>query len=98
VSLANNVHERQQLPLRIAWAFTIHKSQGLTLPACWVDIGKKELTLGITYVAISRVQKLSSLVMEPITYDRLTKIKENYGFIYRQTEERRSQSIAEQCL
>ena len=35
-------HERQQLPLRLAWALTIHKSQGLTLPKAWIDIGKTE--------------------------------------------------------
>lgn len=57
----NSVHERQQLPLKLAWALTIHKSQGLTLPKTWVDIGKSEKTLGITYVGLSRVKQLSSL-------------------------------------
>ena len=38
-------HERQQLPL--AWALTIHKSQGLTLPKAWIDIGKSERTAGV---------------------------------------------------
>ena len=33
-------HERQQLPLRLAWALTIHRSQGLTLSKAWIDIGK----------------------------------------------------------
>ncbi|XP_028416843.1 uncharacterized protein LOC114541053 [Dendronephthya gigantea] len=37
-------HERQQLPLRLAWALTIHKSQGLTLSKAWIDIGKSERT------------------------------------------------------
>jgi ATP-dependent DNA helicase PIF1 len=39
-------HERQQLPLRLAWALTIHKSQGLTLPKARIDIGKSERTGG----------------------------------------------------
>ena len=71
----NSFHERQQLPLKLAWALTIHKSQGLTLPKAWVNIGKSEQTLGITYVGLSRVKKLSSLVVEPMTFDRLQSIK-----------------------
>ena len=58
-------HERQQLPLRLAWALTIHKSQGLTLPKAWIDIGKSERTAGVSYVAISRVRSLASCVIEP---------------------------------
>ncbi len=46
-------HERQQLPL------TIHKSQSLTLPKAWIDIGKSERTAGVSYVAISRVKTLA---------------------------------------
>jgi ATP-dependent exoDNAse (exonuclease V) alpha subunit len=41
-------HERQQLPLRLAWALTIHKSQGLALPKAWIDIGKSERTAGVS--------------------------------------------------
>ena len=54
------IHERQQLPLKLAWALTIHKSQGLTLPKSWIDIGKSERTAGVSYVAISRVKMLTS--------------------------------------
>jgi ATP-dependent DNA helicase PIF1 len=53
-------HERKQLPLRLAWALTIHKSQGLTLPKACIDIGKSERTAGVSYVAISRVKSLAS--------------------------------------
>lgn len=63
--IGNTVHERQQLPLTLAWALTIHKSQGMTLDKAWIDIGKKESTLGVTYVGISRVRNMSSLVIEP---------------------------------
>jgi ATP-dependent exoDNAse (exonuclease V) alpha subunit len=67
VNVGNALLERQQLPLTLAWALTIHKSQGMTLEKAWVDIGKKETMLGVTYVAISRAGNLSSLVIEPMT-------------------------------
>lgn len=51
------------------------QNQGLTLPKAWVNIGKSEQTLSITYVGLSRVKKLSSLVVEPVTFDRLKSIK-----------------------
>ena len=59
-------HERQQLPLKLAWAMTIHKSQRLTLQKAWIDIGSNEKVAGITYVALSRVRNLSSCVIEPM--------------------------------
>jgi len=91
----NSIHERQQLPLKLAWALTIHKSQGLTLHKSWIDIGKSEATLGLTYVAISRVRDLSSLVLEPMTFDRLQNIKKSNNLKYRKAEELRLQKIAE---
>ncbi|XP_028413304.1 ATP-dependent DNA helicase PIF1-like [Dendronephthya gigantea] len=78
-------HERQQLPLRLAWALTIHKSQGLT--KAWIDIGKSERTAGVSYVAISRVKSLSSCVIEPMTYERLTSLKSSANLQYRLEEE-----------
>lgn len=71
----DGVHERQQLPLKLAWAMTIHKSQGLTLPKVWVDIGKSESTAGISYEAISRVKTISTSIIEPMTFERLRSLK-----------------------
>jgi DNA replication protein DnaC len=88
-------HERQQLPLRLAWALTIHKSQGLTLSKAWIDIGKSERTAGVSYVAISRVKTLSSCVIEPMTYERLTSLKSSASLQFRLEEENRLDHLAQ---
>ena len=98
VNIDNKTLERQQLPLTLAWALTIHKSQGMTLEKAWVDISKKECTLGITYVALSRARNLTSLVIEPMTYDRLSSIKKMQSLSYRLQEEKRLQVIANLTL
>ena len=56
---------RLQLPLKLAWAVTIHKSQGLTLDKVVIDVGKREFSLGLTFVACSRVRKLQDLLLCP---------------------------------
>lgn len=73
-----------QLPLRLAWAMTIHKSQGMSLDSAEVNLDRS-FTYGMGYVALSRLKSYRglylsglnsrSLELDPIIYDLDQKLR-----------------------
>jgi ATP-dependent DNA helicase PIF1 len=71
----------KQMPLVLAWALTIHKSQGATMDAIEVDAGSGIFECGQTYVALSRVKSLNGLYLTSFDAGRIKinkKVKEYY--------------------
>lgn len=68
-----------QLPLRLAWAITIHKSQGMSLDSALVDLGRS-FTYGMGYVALSRVRSLDGLYLSGINRIALQLHPDIYAF------------------
>jgi ATP-dependent DNA helicase PIF1 len=72
---------RTQIPLRLAYAFTIHKSQGSSVDCALVDIGSGNFEFGQAYVALSRVRSLEALYIydfEPRAFRAHPRVKAFY--------------------
>jgi ATP-dependent DNA helicase PIF1 len=70
-----------QVPLILAWALTIHKSQGATMDAAEIDVGSGIFECGQTYVALSRVKSLNGLYLTSFDISKIRinkKVKDFY--------------------
>lgn len=94
-----------QIPLRLAWAITIHKIQGATLPMAEIDIGNTIFEYGQSYVALSRVENLEGLYLSGFRPDKIKvhpAVKEFYKKIplieYEEDEVEEEEEIKESDL
>jgi ATP-dependent DNA helicase PIF1 len=73
---------RTQLPLTLAYAVTIHKTQGSTLDCALIDVGERTFEYGQAYVALSRVKSLEALYIHdfhPGAFKAHPKVKAFYS-------------------
>lgn len=71
------------VPLRLAYALSIHKSQGMTLDAVEIDLGESIFEYGQAYVALSRARSLDSVRVVEVksrSFRTHPKVKEFYGY------------------
>ena len=68
---------QRQIPLTMAWAIAIHKSQGLTLQKATIDIGTTERQ-GLTFTTMSRVGSLCDLPIQIMfSFDKYSRMENN---------------------
>lgn len=72
----------KQYPLKLAWAITIHKSQGQTFERVIIDLGKGAFEYGQTYVALSRCTTLEGIILKKRLQPRDIKVDERITEFY----------------
>jgi ATP-dependent DNA helicase PIF1 len=80
-----------QIPLRLAWAITIHKSQGMSLDAAEIDLSRS-FVAGMGYVALSRVRSLEGLYLKGINSMAL-QVDENILVFDQELKERSERAV-----
>ena len=91
---SGRTHWRRQVPLALAWAVTIHKSQGMTVDKARIDVGDREFSAGLSFVATSRLTSFEGGVWEAYGKHRFDKLCEKPQFRARQREEVRLRDLA----
>ena len=87
-------NNRKQVPLKMAWALTIHKSQGLTLTRSTIDIGNTERQ-GLTFTSISRTTTLQGMWIAPaFSFEQYAKMNDTSYVSLRKEEEKHLQTLS----
>ena len=62
------------VPLTLSWAITIHKSQGMSMDRITIDLGEKEISSGLTFVALSRARTFLGMRICSFDFERYRRI------------------------
>jgi len=76
----------KQYPLKLAWAITIHKSQGKTFDRVIIDMGGGAFESGQTYVALSRCRTLEGIILKQPLRNRDIIVDERVATYYEQVK------------
>ena len=90
---------RTQMPMKLAYAMTVHKSQVQMLTLGVIDFKNIEKSLGSSYVQLARFQNIKQFLVMPFPFSRITtQIKKSISLKPRIAEEERLNTLAQNTL